>query len=282
METRSQTSAGRGRGSRGRYFYRGGRGGRGFNRRNQSGNEKSTKTTEIKFHLHGAGKDKQPCSYNKVLEKITLRIQQTFKNGSLISESLEKDKKKGPNEPERKESMKTDPDEKEFEQKSFDKLYDKQVEIYLEQCTEFEENWKKAYAFVYEQYCGKEMQISLKELPEFDSKIKGDPLELLKQVKVLMHTPIRARYPYLTLTENVTSLLNMRQNESETLIEYLERFEQEKNVVKNQLGKNVLDKFIESCPEYGDLSEDEQKEAKSKAFDAWMAAVFLRGSDQSV
>ena len=159
METRSQTNAGRGRGSRGRYFYRGGRGGRGFNRRNQSGNKKSTKTSEIKFHLHGAGKDKQPCSYNKVLEKITLRIQQTFKNGSLISESLEKDKKIGPNEPERKESMKIDPDEKQFEQKSFDKLYDKQVEIYLEQCTELKENWKKAYAFVYEQYCGKEMQL---------------------------------------------------------------------------------------------------------------------------
>ena len=154
METRSQTSAGRGRGSRGRYFYRGGRGGRGFNRRNQSGNKKPTKATETKFHLHGVGKEKQPCSYNKVLEKITLRIQQTFKNGSLISESLEKNEKKKPKEPERKESTKTNPDQKESEQKSFDKLYDKQVEIYLEQCAEFDENWKKAYAFVYEQYCG--------------------------------------------------------------------------------------------------------------------------------
>ena len=108
---------------------------------------------------------------------------------------------------------------------------------------------------MYEQYCGKEMQISLKELPEFESKIKGDPLELLKQVKVLMHTPIRARYPFLSLTENITSLLNMKQGEIETLIEYLEWFEQEKNVVKNQLGINVLDKFIEIYPKYDEASE---------------------------
>ena len=130
--------------------------------------------------MHGAGKDKQPCTYTKVLEKISLRIQQTFKNGSLISESLEKDNKIVPEEPERKESTKTEAGEKEFEQKSFDKLYDKQVEIYLEKCEEFDENWKKAYAFIYEQYCGKEMQISLKELPDFKGNIKGDPLELLK------------------------------------------------------------------------------------------------------
>ena len=114
------------------------------------------------------------------MEKISSRIQQTFKNGSLISESLEKDSKIVPEEPERKESTKTEADEKEFEQKSFDKLYDKQVEIYLEKCAEFDENWKKAYAFIYEQYCGKEMQISLKELPDFKGNIKGDPLELLK------------------------------------------------------------------------------------------------------
>ena len=75
MESRSQTSAGRGRGSRGRSFYHGGRGGRGFSRRNQSGTKKTTTTKQIKFHLHGAGKDKQPCTYTKVLEKISLRIQ---------------------------------------------------------------------------------------------------------------------------------------------------------------------------------------------------------------
>ena len=53
-------------------------------------------------------------------------------------------------------------------------------------------------------------------------------------------------------------------------------------MVKNQLGVDVLDKFMESYPKYEELTEDMQKEMKSKAFDAWMAAVFLRGSDQSV
>ena len=62
----------------------------------------------------------------------------------------------------------------------------------------------------------------------------------------------------------------------------MERFEQEKNVVKNQLGINLLDKFMESYPKYGEISTDMQTEIKSKAFDARMTPVFLRGSDQSV
>lgn len=126
------------------------------------------------------------------------------------------------------------------------------------------------------------MQILLKELPDFESKIKGDPLELLKQVKVLMHTPIRARYPFLTLTKNIASLLNTRQGEGETLLEYLDRFKQVKNVVRDQLGKHVLDRFIELYPHYREETAAQQTIMKDTAFDAWMAAIFLRGSDQSI
>ena len=147
------------------------------------------------------------------------------------------------------------------------------MELYLEKNSEFEENWKKAYAFIFEQYCGKEMQISLKELETFETSVKGDPLELLRQVKVLMHTPIRARYPYLTLAENLAGLVNLRQGEYETLLEYLDRFEQNRNVVKDQLGKHVLDKFVESYPGYDILPVTAQNDMKDPAFDAFMAAL---------
>ena len=59
------------------------------------------------------------------MEKIALRIQQTFKNGSLIVDSLENDAKQGPAGPTRQRSVETDVDARQFEQTSFDKLYDK-------------------------------------------------------------------------------------------------------------------------------------------------------------
>ena len=57
------------------------------NQRNQSANSKTTASKktqinkDIKFNLHGTGKEKQSCSYAKVLEKICLRLQQNLASG---------------------------------------------------------------------------------------------------------------------------------------------------------------------------------------------------------
>ena len=89
-------------------------------------------------------------------------------------------------------------------------MWEKEVKLWVQQKDEFDENWSKAYAYIFEQYCGKEMQVAIKELEHFGSKIQNNPLELLKEIRTLMHTPIKARYPYMTLTENLASFLNLR------------------------------------------------------------------------
>ena len=140
----------------------------------------------------------------------------------------------------------------------------------------------KVYAYIFENYCAKELQIALKELPNYESDVVNNPINLLKEVRGLMHTPIKARYPFMSLTENLSNLLNIKQTENESLIEYLERFEQDKGIMKSQLGVTVLDKFMETYPTYSDADADGQAKLKSAAFEAWMAAVFLRGSNQSI
>ena len=75
---------------------------------------------------------------------------------------------------------------------------------------DFDENWMKAFAYIYESFCIKEMQVAIKELPNYEKEIQNQPLKLLEEVKVLMHTPIRARYPFMSLTENLVSLINMK------------------------------------------------------------------------
>ena len=164
---------------------------------------------------------------------------------------------------------------------TLDKLYDTRLKYYIHKDEEFDENWAKAYAYIYEAYCSKEIQIAIKELPKYESEIVNQPLNLLKEIKILMHTPMKARYPFMSLTENLSSLLNIKQNEKESLVEYFERFEQEKGIVKSQLGDSVLDKFMESYPKYDKASDTEKTALKAAAFEAWMAAIFLHGSNQS-
>ena len=255
------------------------------NNNNQKGSSKgkSQINKEIKFNLHGTGKEKQNCSYAKVVEKICLRLQQNLTNGgSNIVKSIRENKVCRPEAPTRKESQLADKDKKEFEQKSLDKEYDARLKHYIAKDEDFDENWMKSYAYIFESYCSKDMQVAIKELPNYESEIQNEPLKLLEEVKKLMHTSVRARYPFMSLTENLASLVNFKQNEKEPLCDYLERFEQDKCIVKSQMGDDVLDTFMESYPSYDSLGIDEKKTLKKSGFEAWMAAIFLRGSNQSV
>ena len=71
--------------------------------------------------------------------------------------------------------------------------------------------------------------------------------------------------------------------QDEKLVDYIERFNQEKQLAKTQLGKNFLDVFVGNTKEYKDLTEEaDQKETKNKAFEQFMAVLFLRASDQQI
>ena len=62
-----------------------------------------------------------------------------------------------------------------------------------------------------------------------------------------MFIPLNLRFTGKNLTnllniglETLTNLLNIEQADKESLIEYLERFEQEKRAIKSQVGTTVL------------------------------------------
>ena len=65
------------------------------------------------------------------------------------------------------------------------------------------------------------MQIAIKEMSDYDTAVHNEPLELLKRIETLMHTPERAKYPSLTLVEVLLNLLKIKQGDKEELIDYL-------------------------------------------------------------
>jgi len=139
----------------------------------------------------------------------------------------------------------------------------------------------KAYALIYSNYCNRTMQVRIEEHRDFESTIQNDPIKLLKAIRVLMHDPARAKYPYTSMMEALLRALQYtKQTEDENLIDHVTRFKSAKNVLKSHVGSDVLHKFIEHTEEYRSANATEKKEMKDNSFDHWMAYLLMKNSDQ--
>ena len=161
-------------------------------------------------------------------------------------------------------------------------MYQAELERYLDRKDTLDQNLTKVYAMIMNQYCNKTMQNRVEEHPEFETSIGDDPIELLTKIKVLMHDPIRAKYPFASLTEAILNMLHIKQLENESLLEYIKRFKQMRDIAQSHVGTDILDKFIENTCEYQDENDAlKQQDMKDGAFDKWMAYLLIRNSDQS-
>ncbi|MGC9211839.1 MAG: hypothetical protein ACP5FU_06805, partial [Nitrososphaeria archaeon] len=69
----------------------------------------------------------------------------------------------------------------------------------------------KAYALIFSNSSSRIMQSRVEEHPEFHTTIKNDPIKLFEVIKVLMHDPVRAQYPMISMTDALTRLINAKQ-----------------------------------------------------------------------
>ena len=83
----------------------------------------------------------------------------------------------------------------------------------------YENNIIKAYATIFD-YCSKTIQARIRESSNYESKIQNNLIELMKAIKELMHSPIRAKYAFATLTDAFERLLNIKQQENKGLLDY--------------------------------------------------------------
>mgnify|MGYP002176679840 FL=1 len=237
----------------------------------------------MKFFPHGIGRERQTVTYETVKEHIVQYVQKTYKCGQDIAVSLRDLQKKDltPNAPVRGISSETDANANAREQAGMDIVYQAELERYLDRKDTLEQNFSKAFALIYSTYCNKVMQNRIEEHPDYESIIRDNPIELLIKIKVLMHDPIRAKYPFASLTEAITRILNIRQMENEGLLEYVKRFKESRDIMKTHIGTDILDKFVENTKDYQDESDAAiRKLMKDQAFGKWMAYLLIRSSDQ--
>ena len=194
----------------------------------------------MKFLPHTTGTNKLMATYETVKTHIEQYIQKTYKHGQDIAESLRELQKKDLSgvTPVRQMSTYVKVDEerlRKIEQEGYDVLYTAEVQNYMDRKNTLETNLGRAYALILSTHCNGMMQHHIEEHPEFDSKIQNDPIELLKAIKIVMHDPIRAKYPYASLTEALMRTLNIKQLEQESHIDYMKRFKQSRDVLKSHI-----------------------------------------------
>jgi hypothetical protein len=97
----------------------------------------------------------------------------------------------------------------------------------------------KAYSLIYlQEHCNKTIQDRITGHPAFKSKIKNDPIELLKAVKILINNLVRARYPYASITESISRFMTYKQLEIESLTNNVKRFKSNWDGLAQTMGKD--------------------------------------------
>ena len=263
-------------GGRGGRQGRGGRGGRDNRRRSSQQSQQL-----MKFTPHSAGKQ-QTATYETVKDAIEQFVQKTYDEGRDIAESLRAMQKKdlSSEKPTRRVSRLSDEKQAKTEQDGFDIEYNADYIRHGKRETTLDNNFPKAYSLIFTNYCTRAMQTRIEEHPDFESSIRNNPIALLEAIKTLMHDPVRARYPWASMTESLARFLNMKQHENEQLLDYVKRFKQDRDVLKSHVGKHIFDNFIENTEEYRNANGDtEKKQLKDEAFEQWCGYLLLRNSD---
>ena len=90
----------------------------------------------------------------------------------------------------------------------------------------------KAYKYIL-RFCNKTMKARIKAQADYNTRIKGNVSNLLKDISCKMYDLIRSKYEYMSLTQLFKRLLNTKQEEDESLIDYMKRFKQARDVLKS-------------------------------------------------
>ena len=102
------------------------------------------------------------------------------------------------------------------------------------------------YVLIFEDYCTKDLQQRIEQHPEFEEKIRDDPVELINTIKVLIQSPVRREYRFHPLKTALVNFLTIKQYNEEDVIAYHKRFNQLRDVAEAQVGKRHLYTFIKT------------------------------------
>jgi hypothetical protein len=102
------------------------------------------------------------------------------------------------------------------------------------------------------------MQNRIEQHPEYASKIKNNPFELMLAIRASMHETVQAQMSILlTLFSTLSKFFTYTQKEDMSVAEYLKGFKEHCDVFKTQWGTHITDECAEKRQvEYAEVFQE--------------------------
>ena len=115
--------------------------------------------------------------------------------------------------------------------------------------------------------------------PDFHTKISDNPVEMLKTIHMYMQDGLCLQLHTLTIKNALSRVLMCRQYHDEHVNDYVKRFKQIRNTLKELIGMKLLDYYYDSTNEYK-AAPTKKALAKKNGWDLLMATILIDGSDK--
>ena len=166
---------------------------------------------------------KQASDFSTITKYLINHIRKTYKFGDDIGKALEDKAPFNIPVPTLKQSNATEAEMKAMENKSYEILYKAEIEAMVDRKQEYESNIGRAYALLFGQ-CNKAMQHKIQARMDYESTIKGNPIQLLKAIEEHSISYQENKYEMHIILDAMRNFINLKQADDESLINYTARF----------------------------------------------------------
>jgi hypothetical protein len=182
--------------------------------------------------------------------------------------------------PKLKKSNKKDVDQRDLENEAYKMEYDKRLDVHLEREKYYNMNLVKSHALIWEQ-CSSGMQQKIENRDDYKTKIKGNPIELLKAIKQHALNYQEHRYEMSIIDNALRTVLLAKQKDDEDLATYTKRFKTACEVLEAQIGGPIiLTKFVKSMKDYDPSDADKVKKCQETAFEQLLTFIYMNNADK--
>jgi len=253
-------------------------------------------------HVYYVGSAKQASDYVTTTQFIINHIKKTYDQGEDIAFALEnlseRDLKKFQPTLQAVTVASTATGQEKADAAVLNEQYKMQFQVdydkYKERVEAYKDNKFKAYALIWGQ-CNSAMKSKIQSRKDYESQVKDDPIELLKAIKQHATNYSDIQYDMRTAEDSMTSFLTIKQKEDESLIDFLRRFKNTKDVFLSHIGKdftlpNVARQHKDYPPEneltsttstVRQTAQDKVKEINKEILERFIAFRYLKAVDQT-
>jgi hypothetical protein len=228
--------------------------GRGFNpcgriqASNQGGTAKAKQESRkgLSNYVYYIGSAKQASDYVVVTKYLINYIRKTYTFGDDIGNALETRTALdfATLMPTMSISTNADVAEKAREDKQFEMLYEAEIASYVKRKDMYSSNLGNAYALIFGQ-CNKAMQNKIQARADFESEVKHNPIKLLDAIQEHSISYQENKYEMSIISDALKNLVNLKQKEDESLIDYTGRFKSARDILTAQIGGPLkLTKYV--------------------------------------